>query len=171
MNTLDCIFVTTGRHPETEKLICKATGSIYSHAAARFNIEGKPLIVEAVRPAVRIVPGDAFDTCQVLQVVSLPISEEQRQAVVKRAFELVGKAYGVDDCVIGGARDVLGDKVAELLDQVIDNHDTYNCSATQTELIRAAFPDFALGHDPSKITPEQARILVLEFAQQMGVPA
>lgn len=171
MKTLDCIFVTTGRHPETEKLICKATGSKYSHAAIRFEVEGKPVIVEAVRPAVRIVPGNAFDSCEIKQVVALPISEEQRQAVIKRAFELAGKPYGIDDCLIGGVRDVLGDSVAELLDRAIDNPNTYNCSATQTELIRAAFPDFALGHDPSKITPEQARILVLDFARQMEVPA
>ena len=39
------------------------------------------------------------------------------------------------------------------------------------ELSRAAFPDFALGHDPSKITPEQARILVLEFVQLLEVSA
>ncbi len=170
MSTLDCIFVTSGRHPEAEALICKATGSIYSHAATRFEVEGEKIIVEAVRPAVRVVPGAFFDDCKTIQVVSLLITEEQRRAVVKRALELVGKAYGIDDCLIAGANDVFGGRIAEMLD-CMNNDDTYNCSGAQTELIRAAFPDYAEGVNSSRITPEKARLMVLELAQRPEVSA
>ena len=168
MKTLDLIYVTTGRHPETEKLICKATRSQYAHAAVRIEIEGKQRIVEAVRPAVRMAPGNAFNDCAIMQVISIPITEEQRLSVVERAFELVGKDYGEDDCIIGGAKDVFGDEVADFLNRHIDKQDSYNCSGTQTELVRAAFPDYALGHDVSKITPEQGRILALDLQGRLS---
>ena len=168
MKKMELIYVTTGRHPETEALICKATKSFYAHAAIRIEIEGKPMIVEAVRPAVHIVPGNAFDGCEIMQIVSLPISEEQRLAVVQKAFELAGKKYGIDDCIIGSARDVLGDHAADVIDRLIDNLDTYNCSSMQTELAKAAFPEYALGIDTSRITPEQARIMALDFQHQLS---
>lgn len=166
--TLDCIFVTTGRHPETEQLICAATRGRFAHAATRIDIDGRPMVIEAVRPAVRMAPGDVFDSCAVLEVHSLPISEAQRQAVVSRAFKLVGHAYGVDDCIIGGVHDVLGDKLAGLVDRVLDDHDTLNCSGTQTELVRAAFPDYAQGIDASTITPEQERQMIIRYREACG---
>lgn len=168
MPILDCIFVNTGRHPEAEALICKATGSLYSHAATRFEVEGEKIIVEAVRPAVRVVTGDFFDDCETIQIISLPITEEQRRAVVKRALELVGKAYGIDDCLIAGANDVFGGRIAEILD-CMNNDDTYNCSGAQTEIIRAAFPKYAQGVNSSRITPEKARLMVLELTKGLEV--
>ncbi|EIW19897.1 MULTISPECIES: hypothetical protein [Pelosinus] len=168
MPTLDLIFVTTGRHHVTEKLIQVATHSVYSHAATRFEIEGRQIIVEAVRPAVRIVEGNVFDDCLQLAVVSIPITEQQRQAIVARAFQLVGKTYGIDDCLIGGVNDLIGASAAQEINNFIDNSDTYNCSSAQTELVRAAFPWYADGIDASRITPEQARLLAESLRNTLG---
>lgn len=169
MSTLDLIYVTTGRHPELEALICKTTNSEFSHAAIGFEMDGRQVIVEAVRPAIRFAPAGEFAGAPALQVISLPISEEQRQAVVTKALELVGKSYGVDDCIIGGVHDLLGDAAGGVADRLLDNGNTLDCSATQVEIARAAFPDFAGGSDASTITPEQARQFALEYAERLGV--
>lgn len=169
MSTLDLIFVTTGRHPELEALICKTTNSQFSHAAIGFEMDGRQVIVEAVRPAIRFAPAGEFDGASALQVISIPISEDQRQAVVSKAMELVGKPYGVDDCIIGGVHDLLGDAAANLADRLLDNSNTLDCSATQVEIARVAFPDFASSADTSTITPEQARQVALEYAERLGV--
>lgn len=169
MSTLDLIYVTTGRHPELEALICKTTNSQFSHAAIGFEMDGRQVIVEAVRPAIRFAPEGEFDGAPALQVISFPITEEQRQAVVSKALELVGKAYGVDDCIIGGIHDLLGDAAAGVADRLLDNGNTLDCSATQVEIARAAFPDFASGTDASTITPEQARQIGQAYAERLGV--
>lgn len=169
MKTLDLIFVTTGRHPELDALICKTTNSQFSHAAIGFEMDGRQVIVEAVRPAIRFAPAGEFDGAPALQVISIPITEDQRQTVVAKALELVGKPYGVDDCIIGGVHDLLGDTAAGLTDRLLDNSNTLDCSATQVEIARAAFPDFAEGADASTITPEQARLIGLAYAERLGV--
>ena len=169
MKTLDLIYVTTGRHQELEALICKTTNSQFSHAAVGFEMDERQVIVEAVRPAIRFAPAGEFDGAPALQVISFPITEEQRQAVVSKALELVGKPYGVDDCIIGGVHDLLGDAAAGIADQLLDNGKTLDCSATQVEIARAAFPDFAEGVDTSTITPEQARQVAMAYAERLGV--
>jgi hypothetical protein len=169
MKTLDLIYVTTGRHPAMEKLICEATNSEYSHAAIGIEIEGEYRIVEAVRPAVRIAPGNAFDDCPIKQVISLPISEEQRQAVVDKVLELVGTQYGVDDCIVSGLHDVFGEHAAAIADQLLDSDDTIQCSGAQVYFARAAFPDFAGDCPDNHFTPERARQCALEYAAKMGV--
>lgn len=169
MSTLDLIYVTTGRHPELEALICKTTNSQFSHAAIGFEMDGRQVIVEAVRPAIRFAPTGELDGASALQVISLPITEDQRQAVVAKALELVGKPYGIDDCVIGGVHDLLGDAAANLADLLLDNGNTLDCSATQVKITRAAFPDFAADTDASTITPEQARLIGLAYAERLGV--
>lgn len=167
--TLDLIYVSTGRHPALEKLICEATNSDYAHAAIGIEIEGQYRIVEAVRPAVRIVAGNAFDDCQIKQVISLSISEEQRQAVTSKVFELVGTQYGVDDCIISGLHDLFGEYAAALADELINAEHTIQCSGAQVEFARAAFPDFAEGYPANYLTPEQARQIALAYAAQLGV--
>ena len=169
MSTLDLIYVTTGRHPELEALICKTTNSQFSHAAIGFEMDGRQVIVEAVRPAIRFAPAGEFNGAPALQIISLPITEDQRQAVVSKALELVGKPYGVDDCIIGGVHDLLGDAAANLADRLLDNSNTLDCSATQVEIARAVFPDFASGADASTITPEQARQIAVAYAERLGV--
>ena len=175
MYSLDCIYVSSGHHPKSEKLIKDATNSLYAHAASRVQIEGKPRVIEAVMPATHMVSGDHYDNCEVLQIISLPITEEQRQAVVEKAFELLGKLYGVDDCIEGGIEDIgnriqegLGDAVADFVHEIIDIPETFDCSHDQIELVRAAFPDFAPDiKDSARVTPEHARILVQGFYEKI----
>lgn len=169
MPTIDLIYVTTGRHQALEKIICEATCSIYAHAAIGIVIEGKYRIVEAVRPAVRIAPGNSFDDCRVKQVISLPISEEQRQAVVEKTFELVGIEYGADDCIVSGLHDVFGEQAASLADELLNNNQTIQCSGAQIELARAAFPDFSGDCPANHFTPEQSRQHAIQYAQRLGV--
>ncbi|MBP2635569.1 MAG: Permuted papain-like amidase enzyme, YaeF/YiiX, family [Firmicutes bacterium] len=171
MLSLDLIYVTTGRHPALEKLICEATNSDYAHAAIGIEIEGQYRIVEAVRPAVRIVDGSAFDNCQIKQVSSLPISEEQRQAVVNKVFDLVGTQYGVDDCIVSGLHDIFGDHAAALVDQLLNSEHTIQCSGAQVELVRVAFPDFAGECPGNYFTPEQSRQCAIAYAERLGVAA
>ena len=167
MYYLDCIYVTTTQYQALHKIICEASNSIYAHAAVGIEIEGKYRIIEAVAPAIRISPGTCYDDCQIKQVIRIPITAEQRLVVIERIFELVGKAYGVDDVLTGGAEDVFGDAVASLVDDLIGSDQTYDCSATQTESIRSIFPDFAQEIIVSaKITPEHARKLVLAYFQK-----
>ena len=91
---------------------------------------------------------------------------EQRQAVAAKAIFLAGQPYGVDDCVIGGAHDVLGDKAAAILDRFINNKDSFNCSGLQTLLVREAFPEYMQDANVSTITPEAARVYAKEFFKE-----
>lgn len=171
MPNIELIWVTSGRHPETEALICKATKGRYGHAAVRMEIPGRgDCIVEAVRPAARIVEGTAFDACLVREVMTLSLTETECQEVVRRALAIEGKPYGVDDCITGGLHDLgdrirpgLGDAVAGAVDKLIDNPDSYNCSGAQTYLVHGARPAYAAGVDLSKITPEGARRMAHAF--------
>ena len=106
MYTLDCIYVSTGTCPRLQNLVRDVTDSLYAHCAVRIVIEGKERIIEADAPAVHFSPGNEYDDCEIKQIIRLPITEEQRQAVIDRAFELVGKLYGGDDCIVGGAEDI-----------------------------------------------------------------
>lgn len=159
----DLIFVSSGRHALTEGLIRKATGSEYAHAAIGIEIEGIYWIVEAVRPAIRCSPANIFDAATNLQKISVEITEDQRQSIVQEALQLVGQPYGVDDCIIGGAYDVIGDAAASVLDKILDDVDSLNCSGTQTCLVRKAFPDYMAGVDESTVTPEAARQYALRY--------
>lgn len=169
MDKLDLIFVTTGRHKVTEKIICEATNSIYSHAAIGVMIEGQYRIVEAVRPAVRIVPGEFFDDCTIKQVISLPITEDQRKKVVDKVLSVVGTPYGVDDCIIGGINQIFGEDAAIIANHVLGNESTIDCSGSQINFVREAFPDFAGDIPANFVTPEQARKYSIEYAEKMGV--
>ena len=175
MYTLDCIYVTTGEAPILQKLVKDATDSLYAHCAVRIMIEGKERIIEADPPAVHSSPGNEYDNCEIKEIISLPITEEQRQAVIDRAFELLGKEYGTDDCIVGGTGDIinrmdegLGDRVSEVLHNFIDDPDTFDCSHVVTELVRAAFPDFASDLEGARITPEYSRKLVTELYNQLA---
>lgn len=174
MYSLDCIYVTSGTDPNLQKLVQDATDSLYAHCAIRIEIEGKRRIIEADAPAVHFAPGDEYAKCELKEIISLPINEEQRQAVIDRAFELVGKLYGGDDCIEGGLEDIgnriedgLGDTLAGLAHDVIGIKETYDCSHIVTELVRAAFTDFAQGLDGARITPEHSRKLVTELYNQL----
>jgi len=166
MPNMKLIFVSSGRHPETEAIIRKATNSKFAHAALEIAIDGKPWIVEAVRPAVRFSPSNLFDDATELSTISVEITEEQQHAVVGKALWLAGQPYGVDDCLIGGAHDVLGDRAAALLDRFINNSDSFNCSGLQTLLVREAFPEYMAGVNVSMITPEAARQYAMEYFKE-----
>lgn len=169
MQKLDLIYVTTGRHQTMEKIICEATNSEYSHAAIGIEIEGTYRIVEAVRPAVHIVSGNYFDSCKIKQVISLPLSEKQHKSVVEKVMELVGTEYGVDDCIVSGLHNLLGEQAAAVADRLLDDDRTIQCSGAQVEFIRAAFPDFAGDCPANHFTPEQARQFAIEYATRLGV--
>ena len=127
-------------------------------------------IVEAVRPVVHIVEGTAFDACPVREVMTLSLTEEEYEEVLRRALEIEGKPYGVDDCITGGLHDLgdrirpgFGDAVAGAVDKLIDNPDSYNCSGAQTYLVQGVRPAYASGVDLSQITPEGARRMAHAF--------
>lgn len=166
MPKMDLIYVSSGRHPETEALIRKATKSRFAHAALAIDVDGSRMIVEAVRPAVRFSPPDLFNDATELSIISVEITEEQRRAVAAKALWLAGQPYGVDDCLIGGAHDVLGDKAAELLDRFINNDESFNCSGLQTLLVREAFPQYMAGVNVSTVTPEAARQYAQEYFKE-----
>ena len=75
MPKMDLIFVSSGRHPETESLIRKATDSRFAHAELALDIDGGRWIVEAVRPAVRFSVPTLFDDATELQLIQVEISE------------------------------------------------------------------------------------------------
>lgn len=166
MPNMDLIYVSSGRHPTTEGIIRKATGSRYAHAALGIEVEGRYMIVEAVRPAVRFSPGNIFDNATELQTIRVMITEEQRAAVAAQAIWLSGQPYGVDDCLIGGTNDVLGEDAARLLDRFINDDQSFNCSGLQTLLVRAAFPGYMDGANVSTITPEAARKYAQEYFKE-----
>jgi len=166
MPKMDLIFVSSGRHPETESLIRKATGSRFAHAALALDIDGSRWIVEAVRPAVRFSIPALFDDATELQVIQVEISEEQRRAVAAKAIWLAGQPYGVDDCLIGGANDVLGEAAAKFLDRFINNDESFNCSGLQTILVREAFPGYMADANISTVTPEAARRYAVEYFKE-----
>jgi len=167
MPKMDLIFVSSGRHALTEGLIRKVTGSKYAHAALGIEIEGVYWIVEAVRPAIRCSPANIFDDATQKQIISVEITEEQRQAVVQEALWLVGQPYGVDDCIIGGAHDVIGDAAARVLNDILDNAESLDCSGTQTRLVRKACPEYMGTEDESLVTPEQAREYAVEYFKEI----
>ena len=166
MPKMDLIFVSSGRHPETETLIRKATNSRFAHAALALDIDGGRWIVEAVRPAVRFSIPTLFDDATELQVIQVEISEEQRRAVAAKAIWMAGQPYGVDDCLIGGANDVLGEAAAKLLDRFINNDESFNCSGLQTILVREAFPGYMADENISTVTPEAARRYAVEYFKE-----
>ena len=166
MPKMDLIFVSSGRHPETETLIRKATNSRFAHAALALDIDGGRWIVEAVRPAVRFSIPTLFDDATELQVIQVEISEEQRRAVAATAIWMAGQPYGVDDCLIGGANDVLGEAAAKLLDRFINNDESFNCSGLQTILVREAFPGYMADENISTVTPEAARRYAVEYFKE-----
>lgn len=170
MPTMDLIYVSSGRHQETEALIRKATNSRFAHAALAIDVDGARWIVEAVRPAVRFSIPSLFDNATELQVIPIEITEEQRKAVVQKALWWAGQPYGVDDCMIGGSRDVLGAAAAEILDRFINDDQSINCSGLQTLLVREAFPDYMPGANASAITPEQARQYAMGYFGIQGDP-
>lgn len=163
MPKMDLIFVSSGRHVLTEGLIRGVTGSDYAHAAVGIEIEGAYRIVEAVSPAIRCSPADIFDNAKNLQKISVEITEEQRRNVANEALRLVGRPYGKDDCIIGGAHDVFGNTAASALNGILDDADSLNCSGTQTCLIRKAFTEYMQNIDESTVTQEAARKYALEF--------
>lgn len=172
---LTCIWVTSGRHPETEALIKRATNSRFSHAAVKLDYPGKgEVIFEAVRPCLRFSPPDLFDTATVVETSDIELTEEQYQSVCARIAELEGKPYGIDDCITGGAHDLgtrfiseeAGDRVARILDDILDNAESYNCSQTQMEIIRAAFPSYGDRKDLSECTPEASRLYKYKYFQE-----
>ncbi len=169
MSTLDLIYVTTGRHPEVEKAICEVTDSVYAHAAVGITIEGEYKIVEATGEGVKIKDGNLYDGCKTLQIIKLPIAEEQRRAVALKAISMAGMQYGKDDCVVSAIRDRWGLRAAEFVACIIDNPQTIQCSGLQVDLTRAAYQDFA-GTDPAPFyTPEHARQHAVEYAGILGV--
>jgi hypothetical protein len=157
-----------------EKVICKVTDSAYAHAAIGMELEGKYRIIHATRPAVHTSEGSHFDDYTTKEIISFPITAEQRQAVADKALELLGKEYGIDDCIEGGIKDIaddiedfISDNILSLVHGILEDPETFNCSSTQIELVRAAFPNFAEGINSCKVTPEQARLLIIEFYNQI----
>lgn len=171
---LTCIWVTSGRHKETEKLILTATKSRVAHAAVEIDhpVRGR-VVFEAVRPCLRFSPPDIFDGATYIEKSDIELTDEQFDAVIKRMDELEGKPYGIDDCITGGAHDLAtrfiseeaGEHVARVLDHIIDNEDSYNCSQTQVEIIKTAFDNYGEKKDTSKWTPEESRLYKYWFFQ------
>jgi hypothetical protein len=121
-------------------------------------IEGKPRIIEATMDrGVHISDGSIFDDCETIQIIPFQITEAQRLAIIDKAFELVGKPYGRDDCIIGGTMDVLGEGPASIAEHIFGDDGTENCSSTLAQLIRVLFHDFAINIHSSKLTPEAVR--------------
>lgn len=168
MITLDLIYVTSGKHPELEKLICETTRSQYAHAALGLMIEGEYFTLEATLEGVKLKQGDIYADYPIKQVIKLPITEEQRKAVALKALTVAGMKYGRDDCLISAINDRWGLKAAEFAAKIIDNPHTIQCSGIQVEAVRVAFPDFA-GNDPAEFyTPEHSRKHGIEYAGIVG---
>ena len=166
--SIDCIFVKTGDHPALEKMIAIVTGSPYTHAALRLNIHGKDRLVESKMPAFRIVDGEIYDEKAVLDVITLPVTDLQNEAIVEMAFALTGMMYGFDDCVTGAVRDLCSDRFARLLG-CLDHEGTVNCSAALVTMLRAAWPDFMPNVQAETVTPGVARDAVYQLKSEIEV--
>ena len=166
MPKMDLIFVSSGRHPETEALIRKATNSRFAHAAIGLEVEGVYFISEAVRPAVRFSEGNQFKDATELQTITVEITEEQRNRLALKAIRNAGKPYSIKACAIGGTHNVLGDMAAEVLDQVLSDEGDFDCSGHMVDMVREIFPAFMDGEDQSRIVPEAARVAAMEFFKE-----
>lgn len=167
MKLVEMIWVTSGRHPETEALICKATKSRFGHAAIRMEIPGRGVcICEAIRPVAQIVENpNYFDGATAIEILPVEVTDEQWEKIVARALECENKPYGVDSCIVGGLHDLteqvfgnnVADHVAGMVDRAIDNPDHRNCSEMQTYMMQGGFPDYAGDREITTITPEGSR--------------
>lgn len=153
MRKISAIFVSQDgfMHELIGSVVRKATGSQFSHVALGFD----DCIIEAIAPKVQKSPLDKYDGEQVLTKIELNVTDEQYNRAYEKANALVGLFYGLDDCLIGGIRDVFGDKYSDIIKRV-NNQDTIDCSATYTTVMRDIYPEFIQGQDPCEITPEVA---------------
>ena len=160
MKKIICIFVRSGDHPLVEAIIAKVQGSPFTHAALKIEIEGIPRIAESKSPAFMIRNGSVYDQCNEIDLIPLLVTEEEHEAIVERIFSLTGKLYGINDCIQGGAKDLLG--IAKQKEDSLETEKSVNCSAALVYMLRAAFPDFMAGEVAEAATPEAVRQAILK---------
>lgn len=122
------------------------TDSKISHVAIQF----EDCIVEAVAPKVCVSEVDAYTAEEIIYKLDFHVSDAKYLSMYSLAKAQVSKFYGLDDCIIGGLRDMLGLDVSFL-----DIVDTEDCSALGTLIARDLFKDLLLGDKCCEITPER----------------
>lgn len=104
----------------------------------------------------------------VLEILAVPVSNDQYERAVLMADKLVGMAYGLDDCIIGGITDIFGKPAGVLAENLFDWEGSVNCSAVYTLIFRAMFFDFLTDRDSSTITPQVAYEATLDLVQSIS---
>ena len=163
MKTIKAIFVSQSGliHEIIGGTVRLFTNSRFAHVALGFD----DCIIEAISPRVAKSPITKYDNENVLEVLTLEVTEEQYEKAKAKADSLVGIFYGIDDCIIGGLHDFIGDSASDIAEH-FDLHETLDCSAVYTTVIREIYPQFLQGHDPCEITPEVAYEATLEVSNE-----
>jgi hypothetical protein len=151
----------------------RVTRGCYAHTAllAVFRPERGEEILEAVAPKVGFFKPDKYDREPIRQVIAVPLTDEQHAAGVAAVMHEVGKWYGLDDCLIGGIRDLVtwifgeaaGARAAAWAERVFDDRNSRDCSAIVTIYFQAALPGFMAGAEPCTVTPKVSRVAVLQL--------
>lgn len=163
---------TNWLHRVIGKPVKDVTRGQFAHVAllAIFRPEKGEEILEAVFPRVGFYRPDKYDREPIKQVVAVPLTDEQHAAGVAAVMKEVGKWYGLDDCLIGGIRDLVtwifskaaGDKAGTWAERLFDDRNSRDCSAVVTVYFRGALGKFMDG-EPCTVTPEPSRRAVLSL--------
>jgi hypothetical protein len=167
MRTIRSIFVSGDS--VLDEIVKKTTDARFSHVGVGIDLGEGDVIVEALIPSgVGKSPIDKYNQYPVFEMLETPVDDDQYLAAVATAKILLGKAYGYDDCLIGGITDTLGQKIGEKVAEALDWDGTMDCSAVHTTIFRAVFPDYLEGRDESTITPIVAYHGVLDLNHKLS---
>lgn len=117
------VMFTVG-HDLMGEIIEVITDSEFSHASI-FLLDG---IVEAIGEGVVISDIHKYDKIG-KEIITVEVPEID--LAISMAQSLLGKEYGLGDCITGGLFDLTGVEIGGL------NKDTVNCSETVTLILRA----------------------------------
>lgn len=144
-------------------LVKQVTGSRWAHVVLRFPTSGGESIFQAAFGGVGWYDTEAVDAAKEKESFRFSLQEEEYLALLAEANSIANNPYGYDDCLIGGAHDVLRQllpdqrtkAIVEWIRQVANNPDSYDCSAAVCKVLRAKFKNLLPGMEVETITPER----------------
>jgi hypothetical protein len=128
------------------------TDSRYAHAYLKFD----EYIIEAIAPRICVQPANKYDEEEIKQEIQFYVDEETYNMIFGKAISFVGTPYGFLDCIDGGLKDTGFQPIVE------NGEKTINCSELCIRALAYAIPYFDIESKDS-LTPEQLRILIMEF--------
>jgi hypothetical protein len=133
------LFIDGGT--QFSKLIKDVTHGKYSHSAI-FMLGG---LVEAVMPVVKVSPENKYDGYE-QEIIEINILD--LVAAENEARHLLGRLYGLSDCITGGLHDIAGIHLPG------NGEITVDCSEAVTRILRAGGLDVFPGSPADDITPQ-----------------